>query len=400
MSADAMARAATTTPTGSWFSRNVVILGVISLLTDTASEMAMPLLPVFLLSIGGGAMALGWIEGLSDGVAAVLKLLAGRWADRIGRYRPFVVVGYAIASASRPFIAIATAPWHVLVVRCTDRVGKGLRTSPRDALISATVAPKHLGAAYSLHRAMDHSGAILGPLICIALLAWVTADIPTIFWLTAIPGGLAVLAAWFGIKEAAKVSTGPVAPAAGLPPGKPLLRFLVPLGLFTLGNTSEVFLLLKVAGLDADLFVFPLVWAALHVVKAVSSVPGGRLSDRWGRKPTIAVGWLLYAAVFAGLAFLENQVAVWVLLGLYGVYFGLTEGAQRALVAEIAPRKGQGTAFGWYYLTMGLLALGASVMFGALWEYVNAATAFLTSAGLAVAATVLLLAARERPAVQ
>lgn len=390
-----MAGASATTPAGSWFSRNVVVLGVISFFTDMASEMAMPLLPVFLLGMGGGAMALGWIEGLSDAVAALLKLAAGRWADRAGRNRPFVVAGYVIASAAKPLVALATSPWHVLAVRCADRVGKGIRTSPRDALISATVAPNQLGAAYSLHRAMDHAGAIAGPLLCIALIAWVTTDIPTIFWLTAIPSGLAVLAAWFGIKEAALPA--PMATRTAVTPSRPLLRFLIPLGLFTLGNASEVFLLLKVGNIEEDLYIFPLTWAALHVVKVISSVPGGKLSDRLGRKPVIAAGWLLYAGVFVGLAFVEEQWAVWALMAAYGVYFGLTEGAQRALVAEIAPKRGQGTAFGWYYLTMGILALAASVMFGVLWEQISPTAAFLVSAGLAVAATVLLLVARDKP---
>jgi MFS family permease len=382
---------------GSWLSRNVIVLGVVSLLTDTASEMVMPLLPVFLLGLAGAGapLALGVIEGLADAVASVLKLYAGRWADKLGRNRPFVLAGYAIASAARPFVALATAPWHVLVVRCTDRVGKGLRTSPRDALIAATVAPQQRGAAFSLHRAMDHTGAILGPLIAAALLAWFTQDLRLLFWLTAIPGALVVLVAWVGVREVPKPEEPP---APVVRANKPLVAFLVPLGVFTLGNASEVFLLLKVAGEDLheSLTTFPLLWVALHIVKAATSVPGGKLSDKLGRVPMIAAGWLLYSGVFAALAFAQDRVTVYALLATYGVYVGLTEGAQRALIAEVAPRKGQGAAFGWYYLTMGLLALVASVMFGALWHWFSPATAFLTSAGLAIVAVALLLAARTR----
>ncbi len=375
-------------PKRSWVSRNVIVLGTVSLLTDSASEMMVPLLPAFIMAMGAGAMALGWIEGIADAISSVLKLFAGRWADRIGRHKPFVVVGYSLASIARPFMALATAPWHVLMVRGTDRVGKGLRTSPRDALIAMSVEPSQRGAAFGLHRAMDHAGAVIGPLAAAAFLYWISSDIPTLFLLTAIPGVLVIAVALFGVQEVPRLEAKPEA----APKPRALARFLVPLGLFTLGKSSEVFLLLKAsAGFD-QLAMFPLLWVGLSLVKMLSSVPGGKISDRLGRRRTIAAGWLLFAAVYAALAIVENQYAVCALIGAYGLYCGLTEGAEKALVSELAPANKQGAAFGWYHVTLGLLALAASGMFGALYELVSSRAAFLTSATLAVASTIALWA--------
>ena len=380
--------------TGSWLSRNVIFLGFVSLLTDTASEAIIPLLPVFLLgmglTIGASAMALGWIEGVAEATAAVLKLFAGRWADRIGRNRPFVVFGYTVSSLIRPLIGLATAPWHIVIARATDRVGKGLRSSPRDALIANSVSPEQRGAAFSLHRAMDHAGAVLGPLLAAAYLAWISEDLRLLFLLTLIPGGIVVLLVLFGVKEQPKPPDAPTEKPAAVPARHPLLRFLFPLGLFTLGNSSDIFLLLKAGGEHVNFATFPLLWVGLHVVKMLASVPGGKLSDRWGRRRTIAVGWVLYACIYAALAVAENRYLIWGLLGAYGVYYGLTEGAEKALISEIAPKKKLGSSFGWYYLTLGLLALAASVLFGTIWEFVGSRAAFLTGAGLAAAAVILL----------
>lgn len=382
----------------SWLSRNVIVLGFVSLLTDTASEMVIPLLPIYLtVTLGAGAFVLGWIEGAAEAIASVLKLLAGRWSDKIGKSRPFVIVGYALSSLARPLIALAMAPWHVLAVRCTDRVGKGLRTSPRDALISASVLPAQRGAAFGLHRAMDHAGAVIGPLVAAAFLIWVSEDLRLLFWLTAIPGLAVVIVAWFGVREAPRIQETKAAEPVhhkGL-----LLRFLVPLALFTLGRASDVFLLLKAAG-DSELYMFPLLWVGLHVVRMLASVPGGKLADRWGRRRTIAAGWLVFAVVFAALGFVEDRKAVYGLIALYGIYSGLTESAEKALVADIAPRRKQGTAFGWYHVVLGLLTMAASVLFGALWQFFSSRVAFLTSAGLAAAAVIALavLARPGRPA--
>lgn len=374
----------------SWLTRNVVLLGVVSLLTDTASEMIVPLLPVFLGTLGAGALALGWIEGLADAVASVLKLLSGRWSDRAGRRRPFVIGGYGLASVARPFVALASAAWHVLAVRVADRVGKGLRTSPRDALIAGSVEANQRGTAFGLHRAMDHTGAVLGPLLAFGfLLAWPN-DLRTLFWLTAIPGAAAVAVVVLGVREAEGTSATPTAAGGDGPRDGRLLRLLVPLGLFTLGNASDLFLLLKAGATRTPLVTLPLLWMGLHVVKMLASIPGGRLSDRWGRTRTISLGWIFYAAIYAGFAFAESQAAVLSLFLAYGIYHGLTEGAERALVAELVPSVRWGSGFGWYHLTLGGLTLAASVLFGDLWEAFGSQVAFLTSAVLALLAVVCL----------
>lgn len=378
-------------PQGSWLSRNVIALGVISFLTDVASDAALPLLPAFILTLGGGAMVLGWIEGVAEAVSSVLKLAIGRWSDRIGKSRPYVVAGYALSSVAKPLLALALIPAHVLAVRITDRVGKGLRTSPRDALIAASVRPEQRGAAFGLHKSMDHAGAVVGPLLAAAFLLWISDDLRLLFWLTAIPGLLVIVAALVGVRE---VPRPPVQPKAAGPADHGLARFLVPLGLFTLAKASEVFLILKLMGESVgeslQLAAFPLVWVGLHIVKMLCSVPGGKLADRWGKRRVIGFGWLLFAGTFAALAFAQDRWVIGALLGLYGVYSGLTEAAEKALVADIVPRNKQGAAFGWYHLTLGLLALAASALFGTLWQLVSAQAAFLTSAGLALAALVVL----------
>lgn len=381
----------------SWLSRNVVLLGVTSLLTDTATEMVVPLLPVFLATLGGGALALGWIEGVADAVASVLKLLSGHVSDRMGRRRPLVIGGYGLSSTIRPLVAAATASWQVLLVRVIDRVGKGLRSSPRDALIAGSVDADERGAAFGLHRGMDHAGAVLGPLIAASFLWARPENLRTLFWLTAVPGALAVAVLVFGVRETRAAHAG-VVPSADAPARRSdrrLLRLMLPLGLFTLGNSSDLFLLLKAGATRTPLLTLPLLWMGLHVVKTVASIPGGRLSDRWGHTRTISLGWLYYAAIYSGFAFAESQVTLWILFVAYGLYHGLTESAERALVAELVPSRRWGAGFGWYHLTLGVLTLAASVLFGALWDRFGNTVAFLTSAALALVAVVLLSLTRS-----
>lgn len=383
-----------------WLTRNVFWLGMVSLLTDASSEMIVPLLPAFITTVlGGGAIALGGIEGAAEAIASVMKLVAGRWTDRVGRQRPFLLAGYGLSSLARPLVALALSPWHVLVVRLLDRTGKGVRSSPRDALLAASVDESSRGVAFGFHRAMDHTGAVLGPLFALALLAWVTDDLRTIFGLAVIPGALAVLAILVGVREGPAPPASSAAAPAPTPatPSPALVRFLVPFGVFTLANASDAFLLLKATEEEASLYALPLLWIALHVVKALASTPGGWLADRIGKRRTIAAGWLLYAATYAGFAFAEREPAVYALVAVYGVCAGLIEGPERALVAELVPGGKRGTGFGWFHLVGGLGGLVASLGFGVLWEAFDSRVAFLTAAALAVLATMVLgVASRGR----
>jgi MFS family permease len=362
-----------------WRSRNVLALGLLSLLTDSASEMVMPLLPAFLAQLGGGALALGWIEGLAEAVASVLKLVSGRVADRTGKRRPLVVAGYTLASVARPLVAVATSVWHVLAVRLVDRTGKGLRTSPRDALLAASVPPAQHGRAFGFHRAMDHAGAVAGPLLAFAVLALGDQSLRLVFALAAIPSALAVLVAVAGVRE---VEVPPKSPVSAPSDGVGLVRVLAPFALFSLGKASDVFLLLAAGAVDSPLESLPLLWVGLHVVKSAVSVLGGSLADRWGRGRTMILGWSVHVAAYIGFSFAESRTAVWALFVAYGVHHGLSEGAEKALVAELAPAATRGSAFGWYHLIQGLLALAASVLFGWIWEAVSRERAFQWGAAI------------------
>lgn len=388
---------------GTWRNRNVIVLGLVSFFTDAATEMAIPLLPFYLTTVlGASALALGWIEGLADAAASVLKLVSGRWSDRIDRRRPFILAGYGISSLVRPFLGATGSAAQVLLVRLVDRTGKGLRNSPRDALIARSVHASERATAFGLNRALDHAGAVLGPLLAAGFLFWVSQDVRLLFWLTAIPGAMAMALIVWGVREVGDRPVAPAEPAAAGPPVPTgMWRFLLPLGLFTLGNASDVFLLLKAGGEQTHITTLPLLWMGLHIVKSLSSIPGGRLADRFGRRRTIAAGWVFYAGVYAGFAVAETPLEIAALFIVYGLYHGLTEGAERALIAELAPARGQGTAFGWYHLTLGLLSLAASLLFGGLWDAFGSQVAFLTSAGLALfAALTMAWLARSSPTAQ
>jgi MFS family permease len=401
----------------------------VSLLTDLSSEMIYPLLPVFLTAtLGAGAATLGAIEGAAETTAALLKLASGWWSDRVARRKPLVVLGYAIASAARPLVALAGTAGQVLAVRLVDRVGKGIRSSPRDALLAAAVAPEARGRAFGFHRAADHLGAVLGPLVAFALLRGAGVEVRTVFALAAVPAALAVAVLVFGVREeppAARPAV-PVAPATSVPAGpalgradatldatlgatldapararRPLVALLAAVTLFTLGNSADVFLILRATQLGVPVALVPLLWALLHVVKSASSTPGGALSDRVGRRPLIAAGWVVYAVVYLGFAAAGAAWHAWALFAAYGVVFGLTEGAEKALVADLAPAARRGAAFGWYNAAMGVAALPASLLFGVVWERYGAPAAFRMGAGLAGAALLVLLTgvpAGRRPA--
>jgi MFS family permease len=388
---------------------NVLWLSVISLLNDSASEMIYPLLPLFLTSVlGTGAAFLGVIEGVAEASSSLLKLASGVIADRLGRRRALVAWGYGIAAFARPVIAIVTAAWQVLLIRFGDRVGKGLRTAPRDALLAESVPPELRGTAFGIHRAADHAGAVIGPLAATALLLWFggsgeasTATIDphllrVIFACALVPGVVTLLVVLLRVHDPRpSVTAGPS--SAGrrvLPPfsalGPRFPRYLGVLVLFALGNSSDAFLLLRAQKLGVAVALIPLLWAALHVSKMTWSVIGGRMSDRTGPRRAIVLGWMVYAAVYLGFAFATARWHVWPLFVVYGLFFGLTEAPEKALVAAFAPAELRGSAFGWYHGVTGVAALLASILFGAIWDLAGVEAAFLTGAALALVAAVLL----------
>lgn len=374
--------------------RNVLALAAVSLLTDVASDMTYPLLPLFLASVlGASATAVGAIEGAAESTAALLRLASGWLSDRVARRKPLVLAGYGLASAIRPLIGLAQSASQVLAIRVADRVGKGIRGAPRDALIADSVDPAIRGRAFGFHRAADHAGAVVGPLLAFALLEWAGLGLRQLFLLTAIPGALAVAALVFGVREVPRTAA-PASPAKsprlelGAQLGRRFWAFLAVLLVFTLGNSTDAFLLLRAADLGVPPALVPILWALLHVVKSASSTPGGALSDRVGRRPLLVAGWLLYAAVYLGLARASEPWHAWALFAVYGVYFGLTEGVEKALVADLVPADRRGTAFGWYNLALGIGALPASLIFGAIWDQAGPSAAFGFGASLALLAAI------------
>ena len=372
---------------------NVLILGLVSLLTDVSSEMIYPLLPLFLTSVlGAGPAFLGVIEGVAESTAALLKLVSGIWSDRVRRRKRLVLGGYGLSALARPLVALATGPLAVLAIRFTDRIGKGVRTSPRDALIADSVAPQLRGRAYGFHRSMDHAGALLGPLLATALLATWTQNLRVIFALAAIPGFLAVLLIVLKVREAAPAEgflRGNGSFLRNLPRG-PMRRFLLILLLFTLGNSTDAFLLLRAGDLGVSAVAIPLLWAFFHVVKMASVYPFGALSDRLGRRGMILAGWGVYALAYLGFGRASSEWQIWALFAFYGLFYGLTEGTEKALLADMVPAEQRGSAFGWYHCAIGIGALPASLLFGWLWQQFGVAAAFDLGAGLAGLAALLL----------
>jgi MFS family permease len=384
--------------------RNVYAVAVVALLNDASTEMIYPLMPVFLTTVlGVSAGFLGVIEGAAESTAALLKLASGWWSDRVRRRKPLIVGGYALAALVRPLVAVAQSAGQVLVIRVSDRVGKGIRGAPRDALIADSVDASMRGRAFGLERTADHAGAVIGPLAAFAALTWWHVPLRPVFWLAAVPGLIAVIVALVFVREPARVAGNALPPAAAVPTLVPLgRRFWLVMGvitLFTLGNSTDAFLLLRAAQLGVPVALAPILWAMLHVVKSSTSTPAGMLSDRIGRKPAVIAGWLIYAGVYLLFSRATQVWHAWALFGVYGLYFGLTEGTEKAMVADIVPAVRRGVAFGWYNLAIGIGALPASVIFGILWDHFGSGTAFVFGATIASLAVVclVLVPLRQKP---
>jgi MFS family permease len=378
--------------------RPVWLLGWVSLATDAASEAIYPLLPFFLTQVlGAGAVSLGVVEGAAEAVSSLLKIGSGRLADRSRAKRPLVLVGYVLSSAVRPLIALAQTWLQVFAVRFVDRVGKGIRGAPRDAMLASFAASSTRGQVYGFHRAMDHAGAVIGPLLATAFLFFYPGEYRTLFALAIIPGAIAVVLIFFVREDPNPKSLKPnsLNPKSPDPQSPDLLpreftSFMVVMSVFTLGNSTDAFLLLKLTEVAGSATYVPLMWAALHVVKSGMSVTGGRWSDRVGRRKVIAAGWLVYAAVYAGFAVAASLPVLLAWFLVYGLYFGLTEGTEKALVADLAPASRRGHAFGVFTAVQGLGSLAASVLFGVLYTTEGPGVAFGVGAGLALLATVML----------
>ncbi len=393
------------------------MLGLVSLLTDSASEMIYPLIPVFVATLGSGAIVLGVMEGMAEATASLLKLFSGILSDRIGRRKILVTAGYSISALVRPLMGLAGSALGVVAVRTADRIGKGLRAAPRDALIAASVDESARGRAYGFHRAMDHTGAVIGPVLAIIALIFLVSMagirdperiLRLIFMFAFIPGLLAVLTLVFFVREKPPPVSGSGRPAVIFRSiDRNFRNYLLVIVIFTLGNSSDAFLLFRVqelfgsggmteritgwvpalgmiaAGPDgrdygselAAILFLPFLWAWFHLIKAIFSLPLGALSDRIGRKKTINTGWAIYAGVyfmFSVLNFLPGRfqlAATLVMFGIYALYYAFTEGAQKAFVADLVPGDKRGTAFGLFNFAVGIGTLPSSILFGLIYSF-------------------------------
>jgi len=405
----------------------------VSLLTDAATEAVYPLLPVFITQVlGGPPIALGIVEGAADATSSALKVFAGRWSDRLGARKPMVVAGYALSSLVRPFIGLATSWGHVFAIRVTDRVGKGVRGAPRDAMLAALAPPGERGRVFGYHWGMDHAGAAIGPLLATVFLWFSPDNYRLLFGLTIIPGALAVLTLLrvpdtvpprapsveraverplergdkpfglrgdkpfglrgdkpFGLRNDKPFGLRGDKPL-GLSLPAPLKRYLWILSVFTLGNSSDAFLLLQLSQSGVPLIGLTALWSAQHAIKALLSMRGGALSDRMGRRTLIVSGWILYAVVYAGFAWSTSIEALVGWFMLYSVYASAVEGSEKALIADLSPDAMRATAFGWHAAVQGFGALAAGLFFGLLWQVFGAPVAFMTGAALALIAALLL----------
>ena len=376
--------------------KGIWALGWVSFLNDAASEMIYPLLPDFITrTLGAGPATLGLIEGIAESTSSLAKVGAGWWSDKAGRRKPLVVAGYTLAAIARPLVGIAQNWGQILAIRFSDRLGKGLRTPPRDALLADIASSGDRGRAYGLQRAMDNAGAFVGPIVAALLLKFFIREERTLFLLTLVPGLLAVAVLIFRIPErraerrAAKIKLE-------WPPRLPRRLWIV-IGIFsffTLANSTDAFLLLRARDCGIPLWQLPLLWAAFNGAKALFGVPFGALSDRIGRAPMIVAGWAIYTAAYVGFAFASTPTAAWGLFGFYALFFAATEGAERALIADLAEGELRGRAFGVFHGAVGLAALPASILFGIWWKLFGPKTAFLIGAALSLVATTALLVFR------
>lgn len=373
-------------------SRNVRLLGLISLVNDVAGEMIFPLVPAFLRDVlRAGPGVLGLVEGVADATASVVKLWSGALSDRAGKRKLFVVVGYASGAVSRPLVGLAAAAWQVFVVRFVDRFGKGIRAAPRDAMIADATEPALRGRAFGYNRAMDHLGAVVGPAVAFGFLWLWPGQMRALFLLAAVPGLIVVLLVVFGLRErpiqapAAKEFRFTLAPF-----DRRFRLYLLALVVFSLGNSTDAFILLRLMDLGLDSTFVPLAWGAFHLVKSAGSYLAGPAVDRFGPRPLIVTGWIIYAAVYVGFALAGGVGEGWALLLTYGAFYALAEPAERTLAANLVGPERQGLAFGWFNFAVGIAALPASVIFGLIYQAIGAQAAFAWGAALALLAVALL----------
>ena len=390
--------------------RNVYAFGLTSLLNDTASEMAYWVLPAFIASIGAGPAQLGIIEGVAESVASIAKLFSGYLADRISRRKPLVVGGYVVANTVKPLLALVSSWWQILGIRFADRFAKGIRGTARDVMVAESVHPSRIGSAYGLIQAMDSAGAIIGPLAALALIGHF--GMRGVFWAAAVPGGLAILVAYFGIHETRRfdgkrpseardvalpmLPTEAAARASTLQLPKGFYYVLAVVTLFSLGNSSDMFLVLRAGSIGIPVGQAPLLGLVFNITYTLFSWPAGKFSDRFSRSTIAAVGYFIFAIVYFVFALAPSKLAIWTTMAFYGLFYSLTNPVLKALVVEAVAPEARGRALGIYFFLTSVTTLLASVITGQLWKVYGPQIPFYFSSGIAAVSAVLLLLRRER----
>ncbi len=378
--------------------RNVVVLGLASLFTDISSEMIIPLRLLFLGQVLGTPLALaGLVEGLAEGVTSILRVFAGRLADRVGRRVPLVIAGVSISNLVKPLLAVVTTWPQALGIILVDRAGKSIRGSPRDAIIADSTTARHRGKAFGFHRGMDTLGAAIGPLLAILILTIYPTGLRQVFAWTAVPGLLAILTVILFLRLRPGKTAAPQAPAEPARPaasrlGTRFWLFLVIATVFALGNSSDAFIFLRTEGLEQSLTAVPLLYFGFNLLYALLAAPLGALSDHWGRLPILLIGYAAFALVYEGWAQATQGWQAWWLFLIYAIYYAATEGVGRAFVGDLVPPEKRGTALGWYNGLTGIAAVPSNVLGGWLWVSWGPVATFGFSAWAALVALGLLIA--------
>lgn len=385
--------------------RNLYSFGLTSFFNDTATEMAYWVLPAFLVSLGAGPAQLGVIEGIAESVASFAKLFSGYLTDRIDRRKPLVVGGYFVANAVKPLLTITSAWWHILMIRFADRLAKGVRGAPRDVMVAESAGNERLGSAYGLIQSMDSAGAIAGPLLALALLS--RYGIRTVFLAAAVPGALSVLVAILGIRETKRQKSAsetktvqekkvPASPSAAL--STSFFFVLAAVTLFSLGNSSDMFLVMRAQSIGIGVKLAPLLGLVFNLTYTLGSWPAGWFSDHFSRRWIAATGYVIFAAVYFVFGRAPSVLAIWITMAVYGVYYALTQPVLKALVVETVAQDMRGRALGIYFFATSVATLAASLITGELWKHLGPAVPFYASAGLAVASAAMLAASPARTA--
>ena len=370
--------------------RNVFFAGLTSFLTDTSTKMVYSVMPLFLLSLGASKTTLSLIEGIAESTAALLKAFSGFWSDKLGRNKPFMLLGYGVTALITPIYSQVVRPWQVLALRFIERAGKGFRTAPRDSLIAGSAQNKEAGKSFGFHKAMDNSGAIVGPLIAFFLLTRLPESYTTVFLIATIPALLGVLTIALFIKEArgGKKNGGFQFRFAQLP--KRFYWFLAIIFVFTMGNSTDALLLVKASETGIKVAYVPFAYLVFNGVSVFFAIPFGRLSDRIGRERLLIAGYLIYALVYFGFGKFSAVGPIFLLFSAYGLYSALTDGNQKALVSDFLGKETKGTGFGLYHALLGITLLPASLIAGVLYDQVNSSAPFYFGSAMALLAALLM----------